>query len=813
MTDRTRSVTLPEASARAGELAPDRAPGPGGQEPSEALVAARAAQLDGVPTVLELPSDLPRPATRDLAGARLEFTLSDRAGSACARLAAECSASLATVVFAAWSLVLARRAGVEDLLLGHTLAGPRLVPVRCVLTVAKSVRAYVRGISSALAEAEEAGAVGVDELGARLDVPGDPRRASLIQFVVDVHGEGRPERISAGGIELVVHDGDHAGASPFDASLVLRRWAPRAELALDYATSALLPSEAAALADSLDATLGELLDSLDERLEAVRTISPAQRARLAVIRNGPPCDSSDDIWRMVAAVARERRGAEAVNGPDLARPLSYADLVSAVERLAAALSDAGVGPGVNVLIAHARSAGELVSVLAVLRCGGTYVAFDAEAPDDRLRRMFSAANPGVIVGDPAVVDRIRPLCPAPCATVIAPDPLDAGGSGPEGPEGPEGRAVAPVPPVDPDRAAYITFTSGSTGVPKAVRVPHRAVVRLVRDPAHVRCGPGERMLRFAPLAFDASTLELFAPLANGGSVDVLPHELPSSGELAEFIQEHGVTVLWLTAGLFRLMVDLAPHAFAGVRQVLTGGDVVPPEQVRRLLERYPGIRVTSGYGPTENTTFSTVHHLDDPREVESPLPIGRAIAGTGLVILDPKGGEVPPGAVGELYVTGAGLALDYLGMPDQTRAAFGRPAPDTGERMYRTGDLVRLDARDLVRFMGRTDHQVKVRGHRVETQEIVARLLEHPLVRDAVVVAVGTDASSRRLLAGVVADPEPRLETTLRAHLARSLPRYAVPALWAFIDRVPLTTNGKVDAAELERTSARLLAERRQRQP
>jgi acyl-coenzyme A synthetase/AMP-(fatty) acid ligase len=261
------------------------------------------------------------------------------------------------------------------------------------------------------------------------------------------------------------------------------------------------------------------------------------------------------------------------------------------------------------------------------------------------------------------------------------------------------------------------------------------------------------------------------------------------------------------------MVDLAPHAFSGVRQVLTGGDVVPPEQVRRLLERYPGIRVTSGYGPTENTTFSTVHHLDDPSAVESPLPIGRAIAGTGLVILDRAGGEVPPGAIGELYVTGAGLALDYLGMPDQTRAAFGRPAPDTGERMYRTGDLVRLDARDLVRFMGRTDHQVKVRGHRIETQEIVARLLEHPLVRDAVVVAVGADASSRRLLAGVVADPEPRLEATLRAHLARSLPRYAVPALWAFLDHVPLTTNGKVDAAELERTSARLLAERRRRQP
>jgi amino acid adenylation domain-containing protein len=773
-------------------------PRPPGDEPSDAIVAARVAQLEDAPTVLELPSDLTRPATQDPAGARLTFGLSDRAVAACAQLAAECSVSRTAALLAAWSLVLARRAGVNDLILGYTLAGPRLVPVRC-RPAAMSVREYVRRTSSALAEAEAARDVGLEELLARLDIPDDPGRASLIQFVVDVHDEGLPERISAGDVELVIHAGD-CGAAPFDVSLRLQRWAPKAQLALDYATAVLLPAEVAALADSLDTTLVELRDSLDQRLGVVRTISAAQRVRLDSIRNGPGCDSSDDVWRLVAAVAGEHGDAEAVTGPDLARPLRYRDLVSAVERLAATLAAAGVGPGVNVLIAHARSARELVSVLAVLRCGGTYVAFDAGAPDERLRRMFGVVDPRVVVGDPPLVDRVRPLCPSTCATVIAPDPLDAG----------DGGAVPPLPPVDPDRAAYITFTSGSTGMPKAVRIPHRAVVRLVRNPAHLRCGPGQRMLRFAPLAFDASTLELFGPLANGGSVAVLPHELPSPAELAAFIKERGVTVLWLTAGLFRLVVDLAPHAFAGVGQVLAGGDVVPPEQVRRLLERFPGLRVTNGYGPTENTTFSTVHHLDDPGAVESPLPIGRPIAGTGLLILDRAGEQVPPGSVGELYVTGAGLAIDYLGAPDQTRAAFGLPAPDTGERMYRTGDLVRLDAHDCVRYLGRTDHQVKVRGFRIETEEIVARLLEHPLVRDAVVVAVGADASSRRLLAGVVANAEPQPDT-LRAHLGQSLSSYAVPTLWAFVDQIPLTTNGKVDTDELERAAQRFLAERRRR--
>ncbi|HKS98466.1 MAG TPA: AMP-binding protein, partial [Rugosimonospora sp.] len=371
-------------------------------------------------------------------------------------------------------------------------------------------------------------------------------------------------------------------------------------------------------------------------------------------------------------------------------------------------------------------------------------------------------------------------------------------------------------PADPSRIAYVAFTSGSTGQPKGVPVPHRAVVRLVRGVDHVRLGPGERYLRLAPLAFDASTLELFAPLLSGAGIEVYPDGPVTPTDLARFLTERGVTVLWLTAGLFRLVADHRPEAFARVRQVLTGGDVVPAAQVRRLLRRYPGLRVTNGYGPTECTTFVAVHHLDSAAEVTDPVPIGRPIAGTRVFVLDEHGHPVPPGAVGELCVGGPGLADGYLGAPEETARAFGQVSPgehsrsrvlaeastpdvtpDAGERLYRTGDLVRWDGRGRLAFLGRRDNQVKVRGFRVEPDAVARRLRAHPRVRDAVVAGVGEPGTDRQLLAAVLVEEPAPTVGELRAWVGAELPSYAVPELWSCTDAFPLTGNGKVDLRTL----------------
>ncbi|MFF2576627.1 non-ribosomal peptide synthetase [Streptomyces goshikiensis] len=491
------------------------------------------------------------------------------------------------------------------------------------------------------------------------------------------------------------------------------------------------------------------------------------------------------IWGLFEAAVAAHPNQEALVDPGAGISLTYRQLARAAAEQSDALVRAGVGPGDTVAVSLPRSAAETVALLGVLRVGAAYVAVDPEQPSARLGRILEISGPRAVLADAA--ERIMPQAPPGCAAVEVWTPSAAD-------------PAAQVPPAHHaagDDLAYVTFTSGSTSLPKGVAIPHRAVVRLVAEPDYVRCGAGERFLRLAPLAFDASTLEIFAPLANGGTLVVHPAGVPGPREISAFLQAQRISVLWLTAGLFRLVVDLEPAAFGHVQQVITGGDVVPVEQVRRLIERYPGLRVTNGYGPTENTTFTTVHHVDTPADIDEPLPIGRPVIGTTVHVLDPAGAPVADGEVGELHTGGLGLALGYRGASAQEQAAFGSGAAGNGERLYRTGDLVHWDAQGRLRFVGRRDDQVKIRGFRVEPGEIERCLAEHPEVGDCVVTVVGEHAADKRLLAAVVAPAD--CLPALRKWAAERLPAHSRPALWTAVAALPVTANGKVDRRALER--------------
>ncbi|ALG14845.1 thioester reductase [Kibdelosporangium phytohabitans] len=330
-------------------------------------------------------------------------------------------------------------------------------------------------------------------------------------------------------------------------------------------------------------------------------------------------------------------------------------------------------------------------------------------------------------------------------------------------------------------------------------VPHRAVLRLVSGQDFLPIQPDDVFLQFAAVAFDASTLEIWGALLNGARLAIPPPGDLSPAELTSVVQREGVTVLWLTAGLFHTMVDAGIGGLTSLRTLLAGGDALSAAHVDRALRELPDTRLVNGYGPTENTTFTTCHVFTESVG-GSPVPIGVPIHGTTAQLLDETLRPVPDGDVGELCTGGLGVATGYHNDPVLTAQRF-VPDPfstDPGGRLYRTGDLARRRPDGVLEFHGRADNQVKIRGFRVETGEVEAALRRHPEIDDAAVVA--QDSPAGKVLAAFYVSDLTETSAELRAHLAAIVPRYMLPAVYVRVEELPLTPNGKVDRDRLAAT-------------
>ncbi|MDO0915185.1 amino acid adenylation domain-containing protein [Streptomyces sp. DT2A-34] len=465
------------------------------------------------------------------------------------------------------------------------------------------------------------------------------------------------------------------------------------------------------------------------------------------------------------------------------RTLTYGELNTRANRLAHRLIALGVRPENRVAVLMGRSDSLLCALLAVLRAGGAYVGLDPRAPAARTRHILAGTGAHVLLTDTAPTESYDGM-----VVVRVDDPTLAAEPGGD-----------PAVPLHPAQLAYVSHTSGSTGVPKGVAVTHLDVTALAADSAFGD-GAHTRVLVHSPTAFDASTYEMWVPLLNGGTAVLAgPDEDMDAAAVARLTERHGLTALWLTAGLFRLAAEEDPGCFAGLRQVWTGGEAVPADAVRRVLAACPGLTVTDGYGPTETTTFAACRPCAADAPVPDPLPIGRPLDGMRAYVLDSALQPLPPGTIGELYVAGPGVARGYLGRPGASAERFvADPYGPPGARMYRTGDHARVTAGGELEFHGRADGQLKLRGFRIEPGEIETVLAAHPEVTQAVAALREDRPGDRRLIAyAVCAEGTTPAPDVLRGHLAARLPDFMVPSAVVVLDRLPLTRNGKLDRAAL----------------
>ncbi|MFE9429267.1 amino acid adenylation domain-containing protein [Kitasatospora sp. NPDC006697] len=480
--------------------------------------------------------------------------------------------------------------------------------------------------------------------------------------------------------------------------------------------------------------------------------------------------------------------------------VSYGELDERANRLARLLVASGVGTESVVAVAMGRSVELVVAFLAVWKAGGAYLPLDLSYPAERLEYVFADAAPVVVV----CTGVTRGAVPGGCEVLVVDEPAVVERLAAYSDEPFLRAGLLPAHP------AYVMYTSGSTGLPKGVVATQRDVVELVSDRSW-GVGAGARVLFHAPHAFDASTYELWAPLAAGGTVVTASAIRLDGAAVRALVGDLQLTHLHVTAGLLRMLAEDDPGCFTGLREVLTGGDVVPAAAVRRVLQACKGLTVRHLYGPTEITLNASRHLVVSPEGVGDPLPIGRPMDNTRLLVLDEFLLPVPVGVAGELYVAGAGLARGYLGRSALTAERFVAcpfgagdgpllPAGGQGGRMYRTGDLVRWNAEGELVFAGRADEQVKIRGFRVEPGEIEAVLAGAEQVGQVVVVAREDVPGDKRLVAYVVPaegiDPA-GLAEPVGEFAAERLPAFMVPAALVVLEALPLTVNGKVDRKAL----------------
>jgi amino acid adenylation domain-containing protein len=749
-------------------------------------------QLAGM-TELDLPTDFPRPAVKSWKGDIISTLLPKELTDRFQAIAARQGATLFHLQLAAFKILLSRYCGSTDIAVGSPVTGRTREEIEPLIGVF------------------------INSLILRSDLSGNPRFSDLLSMVRETSLEAlenqdlpfeclvkamRPERDQSrnplfqvnfnhhrsfaqagtfGGVSLMPIPSRSAGTI-FDLHFFMVERKEGWRASCDFSTDLFSRSSAERMLGHYIVLLDEIARNPSLPIEQLEILSYGEKKQIlqewAGHESTYPRESSLGAEFSKIAGKFPTRTALTAGGISI----SYQTLYQEASHLAATLIAAGVRPGDLVAISSRRCAEMIVGFLGIALAGAGAVPIDPEYPAERFALLLeeSAATIGL------VTDHGQKNFPSEWAgRVLTIAPVGSHQSD----------ALLPEMKVTSEHVSHLLFTSGSTGRPKGVLIPHRAVLRLAVNNNFIEITPEDVFLQAAPVSFDASLLEIWGALLNGARL-VLPPDSPSLEEIATAVSTEGVTTLWLTSGLFQLMIDEHAVSLNNLRYLLAGGDVLSPPHVRRALEFLPNTKLINGYGPTENTTFTTCHQITPQDLQKISIPIGKPIANTRVYLLDHQMRPVAIGIPAELYAAGDGLAIGYQRAPDLTKEKFIHH-PVYG-RLYRTGDLCRWAADGSIEFIGRRDHQVKVRGFRLELGEIEAALADHPQVLQAKVTLRGDNAESKRILAWVIPIVGSNLKSNdILEFLSKRLPSFMRPDGLSLLEDFPLNANGKIDFSSL----------------
>ena len=759
------------------------------------------------PSVLQLPTDRPRPAMRGNTGATRRFIFPAEFLKTVKKAGAKQGSTLFATLLGGFSQLIHRLSQQDDVVIGIPMAGQSLLenggtlvghcvnflPIRSRFDAAQSLADSFKQARKKLLDAQDHQNYTYGTLLRKLKIQRDSSRLPLVEVQFNVETVGAGLKFDGLDVDLAGNPKTRVNMDLFfnfiDRGNEL--W-----LDCDYNTGLFDEATIERWCGHLQAILQAFVDDAAQASGQVSVLTPAQKQQLLIDWNhtATAYPRTSSIHRIFEEQARRTPDAIALTAGD--KSLTYSELNEKANQLAHFLDSGGIKPGARVALCLDRSLEVIAGLLAILKVGAAYVPVDASYPASRLTFLIEDSQAQALLTDRAIAAKLPELA----TNVICLDadwPAIALESGAN--LGHNGGS---------EDLAYVMYTSGSTGNPKGVLVPHRAVVRLVKNNSFASFSADEVFLQLAPLSFDAATFEIWGALMNGGRLVLAPAGRVTPEDIGGLIRRHDITTLWLTAALFHLIATTHLESLRPLRQLLAGGDVLSVTHVRRVLEELPHLRLINGYGPTENTTFTCCHTITLDSLTSGTVPIGRPISNTRIYIVDAAMQPVPVGVTGELFAAGDGVSRGYMNAPELTAEKFLSHtfAPGLTERLYRTGDLARYRTDGTVEFLGRADTQVKVRGYRIELAEIEYALERSPLVR-AAVACVRTDwvtehdaPGDKRLAAYVIpqsAGEAAGLIAELRAYLKTELPEYMQPAAIMAVESFPRTVNGKVDRRAL----------------